>query len=96
MKKVCGVLKPETVSAIYEDGYTITAFRILDRWALNSPEALKRLDAQGILAFERRLNAQLELEVDAYNSESAQRAFGQGWSVYEFYESVGIDTELRS
>jgi len=91
----CGVLKQETIHAIHEDGYTITAFRILDRWALNNPDALKRLEAQGIMAFEERLNAQLYMEVDAYNSESARRAFQQGWGVYEFYEAVGIDTELR-
>ena len=91
----CSILKPKTISAIHEDGYTITAFRIMDRWALNSPDALQRLEAQGIMAFEERLNAQLEAEIDAYNSEPARRAFQQGWSVYEFYEAVGIDTELR-
>ena len=72
-----------------------TAYKILDRWALNSPDALKRLEALGMWTFEERLNAQLEMEVDAYNSESAQRAFQQGWSVYEFYEDTGIDLELR-
>ena len=91
----CGILKSETVRAILEDGYTITAYRILDRWALNSPDALMRLEAQGIMAFEERLNSQLEMEIDAYNSESARRAFEQGWSVYEFYEAAGINTELR-
>ena len=91
----CGILKPETVRAIQRDGYTKTAYCILDRWALNSPDELTRLEAQGIMAFEKRLNAQLETEITAYNSNSAQLAFQQGWSVYEFYESMGIDTKLR-
>jgi len=91
----CGILKPETIRFIQDGGYADSAHKILDRWALNSPDALKRLEALGLLAFEERLNAQLEMEIDAYNGESARRAFQQGWSVYEFFEDMGIDTELR-
>ena len=80
----CGTLKPETISAIHEYGYTITAFRILDRWALNSPGALKRLESQGIMAFETRLNAQLETEIDPYNSESVRRAFQKAGACMSF------------
>ena len=91
----CGILKQETIRFIQDGGYADSAYKILDRWALNSPDALKRLEALGLLVLEERLNAQLEMEVDAYNSESARRAFEQGWTVYEFYEAVGVDTELR-
>ena len=78
-----------------DGGYADSAYKILARWALNSPDALERLEALGLLVLEERLNAQLEMEIDAHNSESARRAFEQGWTVYEFYEAVGIDTELR-
>jgi len=91
----CGILKQETIRFIQDGGYADSAYKILDRWALNSPDALKRLEALGLPALEERLNAQLEMEIDAYNSESARRAFQQGWTVYEFYEGMGIDTELR-
>jgi len=91
----CGILKPETIRFIQNGGHTDTAYKILDRWALNSPDALRRLETLGMWTFEERLIAQLEMEIDAYNSESARRAFQQGWSVYEFYENMGIDTELR-
>jgi len=91
----CGILKSETTRYIQDGGYADSAYKILDRWALNSPDALKRLEALGLLALEERLNAQLEMEIDAYNSESARRAFEQGWTMYEFYEAVGVDTELR-
>jgi len=91
----CCILNPETIRFIQDGGYADSAYKILDRWALNSPDALKRLEALGLLALEERLNAQLEMEIDAYNSESARRAFEQGWAVYEFYEAVGVDTELR-
>jgi hypothetical protein len=89
------ILTPETIRIVREDGYTASACRILDRWALNSPDALKRLEARGVMAFETRLNAQLKAEIDACNSESARLARQQGMSEYEFYQDIGIDLELR-
>lgn len=44
------VLRPETISAIRNASFTSSAYLILDRWALNSPDELKALEEQGELA----------------------------------------------
>ena len=56
MEIACGILKPETIRFIQDGGYSETAYKILDWWALNSPDALKRLEALGLRIFEERLN----------------------------------------
>jgi hypothetical protein len=89
------VLKPETARYIRENGYANSAYKVLDRWALNSPDELRRLEAQGPMALETRLNAQLMAEIEALNSYSAWRAGRQGMNEYEFLLDIGVDTELR-
>lgn len=39
------VLKPETINDVRSGGYTSLGYSILDRWALNSPEELRKLEA---------------------------------------------------
>ena len=52
------VLKPETIHDLKVRGFTNSAYLILDRWALNSPEELKRLEAEGNLAMQIRQDQQ--------------------------------------
>ena len=40
------VLKPETINDVRSGGYTSLGYSILDRWALNSPEELRKLEAE--------------------------------------------------
>ena len=45
------VLKPETIDDIRIRRYTSRGYSILDRWALNSPDELRKLEAQGQIDF---------------------------------------------
>lgn len=89
------VLKPETIREVKSGGYTNSAYLILDRWALNSPDELKRLEAQGEIAFMMKLYGQQQAEAQALGSESAREAKLRGMSDWEVLELAGIDTELK-
>lgn len=90
------VLKPETIQDVkYGGGYTNTAYLILDRWALNQPEDLKRLEAQGGIAFDLKLYSQQRMEAQALGSESARQAKLRGMSDWEILELAGIDMSLQ-
>ena len=88
------VLKPETIREVRSGGYTNSAYLILDRWALNSPDELKALEAQGDLAFLIRLDQQQNTEKRALISESARQAKLRGMSDWEILELAGVDTAL--
>lgn len=89
------VLKPETINDVRSGGYTSLGYSILDRWALNSPEELKKLEAKGKIAFDLKLYGQQQMEANALNSDTAWRASQQGMSDTEILESMGIDMSLR-
>lgn len=89
------VLKPETIREVKSGGYTNSAYLILDRWALNSPDELKALEAQGEIAFDLKLYGQQQTEAQALNSESARQARLRGMSDWEILEQAGIDTKLK-
>ncbi|MDR2574752.1 MAG: hypothetical protein LBC94_10525 [Desulfovibrio sp.] len=88
------VLKPETIMEVRNGKYTNSAYLILDRWALNSPDELKKLEQQGEIAFMMKLYGQQQTEARALGSESARQAKLQGMSDQEILELVGIDTKL--
>ena len=88
------VLKPETIREVKSGGYTNSAYLILDRWALNQPDDLKRREARGQIEFLLKLTNQQQVECHALNSESARQARLQGMSDWEILESAGIDTRL--
>jgi hypothetical protein len=89
------ILKPETILEIKQGGYTNSGYLILDRWALNSPDELKRLEKMGPMDFMLHLNHQQQEEAHCLNSEAARLARLRGMSDWEILESAGIDTELR-
>ena len=89
------VLKPETIREVKSGGYTNSAYLILDRWALNSPDELKHLEHQGDLAFLLRLDQQQTIEKRTLCSESARQAKLQGMTDWEILEEAGIDTQLK-
>ena len=59
------VLKPETINYVRSGGYTSLGYSILDRWALNSPEELKMLEAMGKFDFDLKLYGQQQTEARA-------------------------------
>ena len=56
------VLRPETINDVRSGGYTSLGYSILDRWALNSPEKLKMLEAMGTLELLVTLDQQATIE----------------------------------
>ena len=89
------VLTPETIRDVKSWGYTSRAFSILDRWAMNSPEELKKLESQGGIALDLRLYEQQQKETQVLNGETARLARMRGMSDWEILENSGIETQLR-
>ena len=88
------VLKPKTINEVRSGGYTSLGYSILDRWALDSPEELKRLEALGELDFDLKLYGQQQKETHALNSEAARQMRLNGMSDWEILQSLGIETRL--
>ena len=89
------VLKPETINDVRSGGYTLLGYSILDRWALNNPEELKRLERKGDTEFMLKLYGQQQTEARALSSETARQASLRGMSDSEILQSMGIDMSLR-
>lgn len=89
------VLKPETINDVRSGGYTSLGYSILDRWALNSPDELRKLEAQGDIPFMVKLYGQQQTEAGALSSETARQASLRGMTDSEILESMGIDMSLK-
>ena len=90
------VLKPETVREVRAVGFTNSAYLILDRWALNSPDLLQALETRGEHFLLTRLEQQMTLEARTLTSDSAWEMGQRGMSTWEILSELGIDTELRT
>ena len=63
------VLEPETIREIKLcPGFDRRAYLILDRWALNEPEALKRLEMSGKSTMRRKTTALVRTFQEKINS----------------------------
>ena len=89
------VLSPETIWSVRNDGYTNSGYLILDRWSLNQPDDLRRLEARGEISFMVTLDQQATREANVLNSDSAWEASRQGMSDWEILQNAGIDTSLK-
>ncbi len=89
------VLRPETIREVRSAGLTNTAYLILDRWALNQPDDLRRLEAMNTLGLIVTLSQQQTREANVLNSDSAREASRQGMSDWEILQNAGIDTSLQ-
>ena len=78
-----------------DGGFPNSAYLILDRWALNSPEELKKLEAMGDIPFMVKLYGQQQKEAEALSSETSRQASLRGMSDSEILESMGIDMSLK-
>ena len=88
------VLKPETINDVRSGGYTLRGYSILDRWALNSPDELKKLEAMGHFDFDLKLYGQQQTEARALSSETARQASLRGMSDSEILQSCGVEMNL--
>ncbi len=90
------VLRPETIRSIRNNGFTNSAYLILDRWALNNPDELKQLEQQGESALLRRLKRQQTVEKRTLCSDAAWQANRRGMTDFEILLEAGIDMELSA
>ena len=90
------VLKPDTIRQVKLDGFTNSAYLILDRWALNSPDILKAWEEKGAFHLLTRLDLQQTLEARTLNSDTAWEMSQAGMSDWEILNQLGVDTELRT
>lgn len=64
------VLKPETLAAVRDlADFSLRGWRILDRWALNSPDALRRLESEGEVVLLGQLLVQQRIEQRAIDRQ---------------------------
>ena len=68
------VLRPETIREVRSAAFTNSAYLILDRWALNQPDDLRRLEERGEISFMVTLDQQATREANVLNSDSAWEA----------------------
>ena len=89
------VLRPETIREVCNAGFTNSAYLILDRWALNQPDELRRLETLSTLGLIVTLSQQQTREANVLNSDSAWEASRQGMSDWDILQNAGLDTSLR-
>ena len=89
------VLRPQTIREVQSAAFTNSAYLILDRWALNQPDDLRRLEAIHTLDLLVTLDQQCTTEANVLNSDSAWEASRQGMSDWEILQNAGVDTSLR-
>ena len=93
------VLEPETIREIMLcQSFDRRAYLILDRWALNEPEALKRLEMSGktTMRLLDRLYDQAVREKQARCSDEGIQMSMSGMSEWEVLELMGVDTRLET
>lgn len=89
------VLADSTIkSVLRSSSYHSRGWRILDRWAFNSPDRLLALEAQGEIVLLIRLLEQQNVEHDALISAAGLAQRANGLSEHEVLMRWGISTEL--
>ena len=87
------VLKPATLQAVRRSpSFHLRGWKILDRWAFNSPEKLRALEAQGEVILLGRLLEQQQLEHQAMTAAAEQQR--EGLAEHEILAMHEINTEL--
>lgn len=83
------ILQPATLDAVRNlSDYSLRGWRILDRWAFNTPDALCRLETKGELVLLSRLLDQQRLEQQAIDQQQA------GTDEVDALKIAEIQTEL--
>ncbi|QVI75549.1 hypothetical protein [Pseudomonas syringae] len=90
-----GVLAATTIDSVRRStSYHACGWKILDRWAFNSPEQLRAFEAQGELLLLGRLLEQQIVEHEALISPRGLTQRRQGLAEQEVLALSGISTEL--
>lgn len=91
------VLKLETILTVNRTpNINRFGFKILDRWALNSPEKLKALESGqgGVTSLLMRLGQQQTLEYNILMNSKSQVQMANGLTEHEILTMHQVDTEL--
>ena len=95
LKIASGVLADTTIESVRRfTSYHACGWQILDRWAFNSPEQLRALEAQGELLLLGQLLEQQVVEHEALISPLGLSQRRQGLTEHEVLALRGISTEL--
>jgi hypothetical protein len=86
------VLAPDTLCALRRHPYHLAAWRIADRWAVDQPERLRALEAEGEIFVLIRLLEQQQLEHEALLDSS--EALCTGLSPTDILLQRGIELRL--
>ena len=90
-----GVLADTTIESVRRStSYHARCWQILDRWAFNSPERLRALEAQGELLLLGRLLEQQIVEHEALISPLGLAQRRHGLTEHEVLALWGISTDL--
>ena len=92
LTKVRALLDAATMAQVCKAPFTVRGWKILERWAANSPAALQDLERRGLVAFLNRLRDQQQLESRALE---AQLGFLSHLAAHEVLELARIETELK-
>lgn len=88
------VLAVPTLQAVARTPYTLQGWKILDRWALNSPDQLKALEQQGEVILLGRLLEQQNLETQVLQEHWTETQTSQ-MAEHEILALHQINTELN-
>ncbi len=83
------VLSVETMQYIENANLSLTAQKILDRWALNAPDLLRELEQEGVETLIQQIHDAAQQEKDILHSESAKRAREYGMCDMEIMQEMG-------
>lgn len=81
-------------SVLRSSSYHARGWQILDRWAFNSPERLRRLEADGEVILLGRLLEQQEIEHQVLSSALGLEQRSRGLAEHEVLALHEITTEL--
>ena len=86
------LLAPMTLEHVRRQPFHARGWRILDRWAVQSPEGLRSLEGKGLVVLLNRLLDQQSIEHAAVMA--ALEAGSTHLSEGEIFELAGVATEL--
>ena len=88
------VLSSETLENVSRAPFSMQGWKVLDRWALNSPEQLEALERQGLVLLMDRVLQQQRLETEVLTSEAALLALRSGQTEEEVLQANEVTTAL--
>ena len=88
------ILQASTLEAACRHPFTAQGWKILDRWAMNSPAALVNLEQEGVLMLLGRLLDQQLAEEQILLTQEALEALASGTTENEVLQQFELKTEL--